>query len=206
VNLQTQIVLSKCILTKPRNLNQPTIMAQQLKTKFQKEITPKLMEQFGYTNELQVPKVIKITVNRGLGEASTNAKALESSIAEIAKITGQKPVVTRAKKAIAGFKIRAGMPVGVMVTLRGDRMYAFLDRFINLTLPRIRDFRGISPKSFDGRGNYSIGIREQLIFPEIEYDQVDQIRGMDISIITTADNDEAGRALLKEMGMPFRAS
>jgi large subunit ribosomal protein L5 len=181
-------------------------MAQQLKTKFQKEITPKLMEQFGYTNELQVPKVIKITVNRGLGEASTNAKALESSLAEIAKITGQKPVVTRAKKAIAGFKIRAGMPVGVMVTLRGDRMYAFLDRFINLTLPRIRDFRGISPKSFDGRGNYSIGIREQLIFPEIEYDQVDQIRGMDISIITTADNDEAGRALLKEMGMPFRAS
>jgi large subunit ribosomal protein L5 len=181
-------------------------MAQQLKTKFQKEITPKLMEQFGYTNVLQVPKVIKITVNRGLGEAATNAKALESSIAEIAKITGQKPVVTRAKKAIAGFKIRAGMPVGVMVTLRGDRMYAFLDRFINLTLPRIRDFRGISPKSFDGRGNYSIGIREQLIFPEIEYDQIDQIRGMDISIITTADNDEAGRALLKEMGMPFRAS
>ncbi len=181
-------------------------MAQQLKTKFQKEITPKLMEQFGYTNMLQVPKVIKITVNRGLGEAATNAKALESSIAEIAKITGQKPVVTRAKKAIAGFKIRAGMPVGVMVTLRGDRMYAFLDRFINLTLPRIRDFRGISPKSFDGRGNYSIGIREQLIFPEIEYDQIDQIRGMDISIITTADNDEAGRALLKEMGMPFRAS
>jgi large subunit ribosomal protein L5 len=181
-------------------------MAQQLKTKFQKEITPKLMEQFGYTNELQVPKVIKITVNRGLGEAATNAKALESSLTEIAKITGQKPVVTRAKKAIAGFKIRAGMPVGVMVTLRGDRMYAFLDRFINLTLPRIRDFRGISPKSFDGRGNYSIGIREQLIFPEIEYDQIDQIRGMDISIITTADNDEAGRALLKEMGMPFRAS
>ena len=181
-------------------------MAQQLKTKFQKEITPKLMEQFGYTNVLQVPKVIKITVNRGLGEAATNAKALESSIAEIAKITGQKPVVTRAKKAIAGFKIRAGMPVGVMVTLRGDRMYAFLDRFINLTLPRIRDFRGISGKSFDGRGNYSIGIREQLIFPEIEYDQIDQIRGMDISIITTADNDEAGRALLKEMGMPFRAS
>ena len=181
-------------------------MAQQLKTKFQKEITPKLMEQFGYTNVLQVPKVIKITVNRGLGEAATNAKALESSIAEIAKITGQKPVVTRAKKAIAGFKIRAGMPVGVMVTLRGDRMYAFLDRFINLTLPRIRDFRGISGKSFDGRGNYSIGIREQLIFPEIEYDQIDQIRGMDISIITTADNDEAGRALLKEMGMPFRAT
>jgi large subunit ribosomal protein L5 len=194
------------LLTKPRKITQINIMAQQLKTKYQKEITPKLMEQFGYTNVLQVPKVIKITVNRGLGEAATNAKALESSLTEIAKITGQKPVVTRAKKAIAGFKIRAGMPVGVMVTLRGDRMYAFLDRFINLTLPRIRDFRGISPKSFDGRGNYSIGIREQLIFPEIEYDQIDQIRGMDISIITTADNDEAGRALLKEMGMPFRAS
>jgi large subunit ribosomal protein L5 len=181
-------------------------MAQQLKTKYQEQIVPKLMEQFGYTNVHQTPKVIKVTINRGLGEAATNAKALESSIAEIAKITGQKPVVTRAKKAIAGFKIRAGMPVGVMVTLRGDRMYAFLDRFINLTLPRIRDFRGISPKSFDGRGNYSIGIREQLIFPEIEYDQIDQIRGMDISIITTADNDESGRALLKEMGMPFRAS
>jgi large subunit ribosomal protein L5 len=193
-------------LTKPRNSSKLSIVAQQLKTKYQEQITPKLMEQFGYTNPLQVPKVIKITVNRGLGEAATNAKALESSIAEIAKITGQKPVVTRAKKAIAGFKIRAGMPVGVMVTLRGDRMYAFLDRFINLTLPRIRDFRGISPKSFDGRGNYSIGIREQLIFPEIEYDQIDQIRGMDISIITTADNDESGRALLKEMGMPFRAS
>jgi large subunit ribosomal protein L5 len=181
-------------------------MAQQLKTKYQEQIVPKLMEQFSYTNVHQVPKVIKITINRGLGEAATNAKALESSIAEIAKITGQKPVVTRAKKAIAGFKIRAGMPVGVMVTLRGDRMYAFLDRFINLTLPRIRDFRGISPKSFDGRGNYSIGIREQLIFPEIEYDQIDQIRGMDISIITTADNDESGRALLKSMGMPFRDS
>jgi large subunit ribosomal protein L5 len=181
-------------------------MAQQLKTKYQEQIVPKLMEQFGYTNVHQVPKPIKVTINRGLGEAATNAKALESSIAEIAKITGQKPVVTRAKKAIAGFKIRAGMPVGVMVTLRGDRMYAFLDRFINLTLPRIRDFRGISPKSFDGRGNYSIGIREQLIFPEIEYDQIDQIRGMDISIITTADNDESGRALLKELGMPFRES
>ncbi len=167
-------------------------------------MVPKLKEQFGYTNIHQVPKVTKITLNRGLGEAATNAKALESSVAEIAKITGQKPVITRAKKAIAGFKVREGMPVGVMVTLRGDRMYAFLDRFINLSLPRIRDFRGISPKSFDGRGNYSVGIREQLIFPEIEYDQIDQIRGMDISIITSANNDEEGRALLKAMGMPFR--
>jgi large subunit ribosomal protein L5 len=179
-------------------------MAQKFKTNYQQNIVPKIQEQFGFTNVQQVPKVIKITVNRGLGEAATNAKALESSVAEIAKITGQKPVITRAKKAIAGFKIRQGMPVGVMVTLRGDRMYAFLDRFINLSLPRIRDFRGISPKSFDGRGNYSIGIREQLIFPEIEYDQIDQIRGMDISIITTANNDEEGRALLKAMGMPFR--
>ncbi len=179
-------------------------MAQNFKIKYQEQIVPKLKEQFGYTNIHQVPRVTKITMNRGLGEAATNAKALESSVAEIAKITGQKPVITRAKKAIAGFKVREGMPVGVMVTLRGERMYAFLDRFINLSLPRIRDFRGISPKSFDGRGNYSVGIREQLIFPEIEYDQVDQIRGMDISIITSANNDEEGRALLKAMGMPFR--
>lgn len=179
-------------------------MAQKFKINYQEQIVPKLKEQFGFTNIHQVPKVIKITLNRGLGEASTNTKALESSVAEIAKITGQKPVITRAKKAIAGFKVRQGMPVGVMVTLRGERMYAFLDRFINLSLPRIRDFRGVSPKSFDGRGNYSIGIREQLIFPEIEYDQIDQIRGMDISIITTANNDEEGRALLKAMGMPFR--
>jgi large subunit ribosomal protein L5 len=179
-------------------------MAQKLKTTYQETIVPKLKEQFGYTNIHQVPKVIKITVNRGLGEASQNAKALESSVSELSTITGQKPVVTRAKKAIAGFKIREGMPVGVMVTLRGDRMYAFLDRLINLALPRIRDFRGISGNSFDGRGNYSLGIREQLIFPEIEYDKIDQIRGMDISIITTAKNDEEGRSLLKEMGMPFR--
>jgi large subunit ribosomal protein L5 len=179
-------------------------MAQRLKTEYQEKMVPKLMEQFGFTNVHQVPKIVKITMNRGLGEAATNAKALESSIAELAKITGQKPVVTRAKKAIAGFKIREGMPVGVMVTLRGDRMYDFYDRFVNLALPRIRDFRGISPKSFDGRGNYSVGIREQLIFPEIEYDQIDQIRGMDISIITTANNDEEGRALLKALGMPFR--
>jgi large subunit ribosomal protein L5 len=179
-------------------------MAQNFKKKYQEQLVPKLQEQFGYANIHQVPKVTKITLNRGLGEASTNTKALESSVAEIAKITGQKPVITRAKRAIAGFKLRQGMPVGVMVTLRGDRMYAFLDRFINLALPRIRDFRGISPNSFDGRGNYSVGIREQLIFPEIEYDQIDQIRGMDISIITSANNDEEGRALLKAMGMPFR--
>ncbi|NEQ23957.1 MAG: 50S ribosomal protein L5 [Microcoleus sp. SIO2G3] len=179
-------------------------MANNLKTSYQEKVVPKLMEQFQYTNMHQVPKVVKVTVNRGMGEAAQNAKALEASLAEIATITGQKPVVTRAKKAIAGFKIREGMPVGIMVTLRSDRMYAFLERLINLALPRIRDFRGVSPKSFDGRGNYTLGLREQLIFPEISYDSIDQIRGMDISIITTATTDEEGRALLKELGMPFR--
>jgi large subunit ribosomal protein L5 len=175
-----------------------------LKTYYQETITAKLKEQFGYTNVHQIPKVVKIVINRGLGEASQNAKALESSLSELAVITGQKPVVTRAKKAIAGFKIRQGMPVGAMVTLRSDKMYSFLDRLISLALPRIRDFRGVSPKSFDGRGNYSLGVREQLIFPEISYDTIDQLRGFDISIITTANTDEEGRALLKEMGMPFR--
>jgi len=179
-------------------------MATQLKTLYQETIVPQLMEQFQYTNIHQVPKVTKVTVNRGLGEAAQNAKSLEASLTEIGVITGQKPVVTRAKKAIAGFKIRQGMPVGIMVTLRGDRMYSFLERLINLALPRIRDFRGVSAKSFDGRGNYTLGVREQLIFPEVEYDSVDQIRGMDISIITTAHNDAEGRALLKAMGMPFR--
>ena len=139
-----------------------------------------------------------------MGEAASNAKALEASISEIGLITGQRPVVTRAKKAIAGFKIRQGMPIGVMVTLRRDRMYSFLDKLINLTLPRIRDFRGVSPKSFDGRGNYTLGLREQLIFPEVEYDSIDQIRGMDLSITTSANTDEEGRALLKVLGMPFR--
>jgi large subunit ribosomal protein L5 len=175
-----------------------------LKTYYQETITAKLKEQFGYTNIHQIPKVTKIVINRGLGEASQNAKALESSLSELAVITGQKPVVTRSKKAIAGFKIRQGMPVGAMVTLRSDKMYSFLERLISLALPRIRDFRGVSPKSFDGRGNYSLGVREQLIFPEISYDSIDQLRGFDISIITSANTDEEGRALLKEMGMPFR--
>lgn len=179
-------------------------MKAQLKSLYQETIVPQLMAQFQYTNIHQVPKLIKVTINRGLGEAAQNAKSLEASLNEVSVITGQKPVVTRAKKAIAGFKIRQGMPVGLMVTLRGDRMYAFADRLINLALPRIRDFRGVSPKSFDGRGNYTLGVREQLIFPEVEYDSIDQIRGMDISLITTAKNDEEGRALLKAMGMPFR--
>ena len=179
-------------------------MSDRLKTLYYETAVPKLQEQFSYKNIHQVPKLTKITVNRGLGEASQNAKALENSLSEIAVITGQRPVVTRAKKAIAGFKIREGMPVGVMVTLRRERMYAFLDRLLNLALPRIRDFRGVSPKSFDGRGNFSLGLREQLIFPEVDYDSIDQIRGMDVAIATSAVTDEEGRALLKALGMPFR--
>ncbi|MBD2105235.1 50S ribosomal protein L5 [Leptolyngbya sp. FACHB-261] len=181
-------------------------MPDRFKALYQDKVVPKLVDEFKYKNIMQVPKLDKVVVNRGMGEAAQNAKSLEASLAEIATITGQKPVVTRAKKAIAGFKIRQGMPVGIMVTLRQERMYAFLDRLINLALPRIRDFRGVSAKSFDGRGNYTLGIREQLIFPEIEYDRIDAIRGMDISIITTANTDEEGRALLREMGMPFRES
>jgi len=181
-------------------------MTQRLKAQYQQTIIPKLRDEFGYRNLHQVPKVQKVTVNRGLGEAARNAKALEASMSELATITGQKPVVTRARKAIAGFKIREGMSIGLMVTLRRERMYAFLDRLMNLALPRIRDFRGVSPKSFDGRGNYTLGIREQIIFPEIEYDSIDRIRGMDVAIVTTASTDEEGRALLRELGMPFRTS
>jgi len=175
-----------------------------LKTRYRETIRPKLLKDLGLKNVHQVPKVQKVTLNRGLGEAASNSKALEASLAEMATISGQKALVTRAKKAIATFKIRQGMPIGCAVTLRGDRMYAFLERFINLALPRIRDFRGVSPKSFDGRGNYTIGVKEQLIFPEITFDKVDSIRGMDITIVTTASSDEQGKALLSEMGMPFR--
>ena len=177
-----------------------------LKKRYRETIQPKLQKDLSLTNIHEVPKVVKVTVNRGLGEAAANAKSLEASVNELAQITGQKVVVTRAKKAIAGFKIRQGMPIGCAVTLRGDRMYAFLERLINLALPRIRDFRGVSPKSFDGRGNYTLGVREQIIFPEISFDQIDAIRGMDITIVTTARTDEEGRALLREMGMPFRSN
>jgi len=177
-----------------------------LKTNYREKIQPKLLKDLDFTNIHQVPKVVKVTVNRGLGEAAQNAKALEASLAEIATITGQKPVVTRAKKAIAGFKMRAGMPIGIAVTLRGDRMYSFLERLIHLALPRIRDFRGVSDRSFDGRGNYTLGIREQIIFPEISFDTIDSIRGMDITIVTSARSDDEGRALLREMGMPFRSN
>lgn len=179
-------------------------MAQQrLYKHYNESIVPKLKQELGYQNPHQIPRLEKIVVNRGLGDASQNAKALEASVKELSVITGQRPVITRAKSAIASFKIRKGMPVGLMVTLRRDRMYAFFDRLINLSLPRIRDFRGVSPKSFDGRGNYTLGVKEQLIFPEINYDSVEQIRGMDISIVTTAKTDEEGRALLKAFGMPF---
>jgi len=175
-----------------------------LKTRYRETIRPKLLKDLGLTNIHQVPKVEKVTLNRGLGEAAQNSKSLDASLAEMATISGQKALVTRAKKAIATFKIRQGMPIGCAVTLRGDRMYAFLERFINLALPRIRDFRGVNPKSFDGRGNYTIGVKEQLIFPEITFDKVDTIRGMDITIVTSASSDEQGKALLSEMGMPFR--
>ena len=174
-----------------------------LKTRYKETIRPKLLKELGLKNIHQVPKVIKVNVNRGLGEAASNSKALEASLNEIAIITGQKALVTRAKKAIAGFKIREGMAIGCTVTLRGDRMYCFLERFINLALPRIRDFRGVNHKSFDGRGNYTLGIKEQLIFPEISFDKIDSIRGMDITIVTSASTDQEGKALLKELGMPF---
>ncbi len=177
-----------------------------LKNRYRETIRPKLLKDLGFSNIHQVPKVVKINVNRGLGEAAQNSKALEASLSEVSTITGQKALVTRAKKAIAGFKIRQGMPIGCAVTLRGERMYAFLERLINLALPRIRDFRGVSPKSFDGRGNFTLGVKEQLIFPEISFDKIDAIRGMDITIVTSARTDEEGRALLKEMGMPFRSN
>ena len=177
-----------------------------LKKRYRETIQPKLQKDLSLTNIHEVPKVVKVTVTGGLGKAAANAKSLEASVNELAQITGQKVVVTRAKKAIAGFKIRQGMPIGCAVTLRGDRMYAFLERLINLALPRIRDFRGVSPKSFDGRGNYTLGVREQIIFPEISFDKIDAIRGMDITIVTTARSDEEGRALLREMGMPFQSN
>ena len=178
-------------------------MSQTLRIYYKEKVIPSLLEQFKYKNIHEIPKNTKITINRGLGEASKNNKALDISIQELALISGQQPVVTKARKSIAGFKIRDGMPVGIAVTLRKQLMYAFLERFIHLSLPRIRDFKGISIKGFDGRGNYNIGIREQLIFPEIEYDKVDQIRGMDISITTTAKTQQEGIALLKALGMPF---
>jgi large subunit ribosomal protein L5 len=175
-----------------------------LKERYQKDIAPSIAKEFGIGNPMAVPRIEKIVVNMGMGEAIANAKILDTAADELRAITGQKPVITKAKKSIASFKLRQGMPIGVVVTLRGERMYEFLDRLVSVALPRVRDFRGVSPKAFDGRGNYTIGIREQLIFPEIDFNKVDKLRGMNISIVTTARNDEQARALLKGLGMPFR--
>lgn len=175
-----------------------------LKEFFKDEITPVLQTKFDYKNIMQTPRLEKVVVNVGVGEAINNSKAIDSALEDITTITGQKPVVTRAKKSIAGFKLREGMPIGVKVTLRGERMYEFVDRLLNIALPRVRDFQGVSSKSFDGRGNYTLGIKEQLIFPEINYDKIDKIRGMDIIFVTTAKTDEEAKELLKGFGMPFR--
>jgi large subunit ribosomal protein L5 len=178
-------------------------MAARMKDRFLNDITPALMQKFNYTSVMQVPKIEKVVINMGVGEAVSNSKILDVAVEELRIISGQKPVVTRAKKSIAGFKLRENMPIGVKVTLRGERMYHFLDKLFNISLPRVRDFRGVSNKAFDGRGNYTLGLKEQLIFPEIEYDKVDKVRGMDIVIVTTAKTDEESRELLTQLGMPF---
>ena len=176
-----------------------------LQEKYQKEVVPALTEKFGYKNVMQLPKIEKVIINMGVGEAVGNPKALDAAVNDLTIISGQKPLLTRAKKSLAAWKLREGMPIGCKVTLRGTRMYQFLDKFMNVALPRVRDFRGVSDKAFDGRGNYAVGLKEQLIFPEIEYDKIDKIRGMNIVIVTTAQTDEEARELLKLMGMPFKA-
>jgi len=175
-----------------------------LKDKYLQEVLPQLKEEFRYTNNLQVPRLSKVVINMGIGEAIQNAKVLDSAQADLTAVSGQKPLVTRAKKSIAGFKLRKGMPIGCKVTLRRERMYDFLDKLLNVALPRIRDFKGVSPKSFDGRGNYNLGLKEQIIFPEINYDKIDKVRGMDVCIVTAAKSDEEARSLLQRLGMPFR--
>jgi large subunit ribosomal protein L5 len=177
-----------------------------LKEKYQKEVVPALSKEFGYKNLMAVPRIEKVVVNMGLGEATSNAKLVDVGADELARITGQKPVTRRAKKSIAAFKVRKGMPIAAMVTLRGDRMWEFLDRLMTIALPRVRDFKGVSPRGFDGRGNYTLGLRDQLLFPEIDYMKVDKARGMNVSVVTTARSDEEARKLLKFIGMPFRAS
>jgi large subunit ribosomal protein L5 len=179
-------------------------MAARLRERYTKEIAPAIAKEFDIKNPMAIPRLEKIVLNMGLGEAVANAKIVDTAVDELGSIAGQKPVVTKAKKSIASFKLRQGMAIGTMVTLRGDRMYEFLDRLVSVALPRVRDFRGVSPKAFDGRGNYTLGIREQLIFPEIDFNRVDKTRGMNISIVTTARNDEQARALLRALGMPFR--
>ena len=180
-------------------------MAARLKEVYNNEVAPALMKKFEYKSVMQIPKLDKIVINVGAGEARENSKVIDAIVNDVTQIAGQKPVVCRAKKSVANFKLREGMPIGVKVTLRGERMYQFLDRFFNLALPRVRDFRGINPNSFDGRGNYAMGIKEQLIFPEIDYDKIDKVRGMDIIMVTTAQTDEEGRELLKLLGAPFSA-
>ena len=175
-----------------------------LKETYKNEIMGAMTTKFGYKNQMQVPKIEKIVINMGVGEARDNAKVLENAMGDMEKISGQKPIVTKAKKSVAAFKLREGMPIGCKVTLRGEKMYEFLDRLVNLALPRVRDFRGVSSTAFDGRGNYALGIKEQLIFPEIEYDKVDKVRGMDVIIVTTAETDEEARELLTQFGMPFQ--
>jgi len=177
-----------------------------LKDRYLKEVVPGLKKEFGYPNVMAIPKIEKVVVNMGLGEATQNVKLIDAGADEIGRITGQRAVTTRAKKSIAAFKVRAGMPVGTMVTLRGERMYEFLDRLLNIALPRVRDFKGVSPKGFDGRGNYTLGLRDQLLFPEIDYMKVDKARGMNVSVVTTAKTDEEARRLLQLLGMPFRTS
>ncbi|HEX7056216.1 MAG TPA: 50S ribosomal protein L5 [Bacilli bacterium] len=178
-------------------------MAARLKERYLNEVIPALMQKFGYTSVMQVPRVEKVVINMGVGDAVQNSKVLDAAVGELQTISGQKPVVTRAKKSIAGFKVREGMAIGTKVTLRGDRMFYFLDKLFNVALPRVRDFHGVSNKAFDGRGNYTLGLKEQLIFPEIEYDKVDKVRGMDVVIVTTAKTDEEARELLAQLGMPF---
>jgi len=175
-----------------------------LKEKYYREAVPALKKKFGYRNVMQVPRLVKVVINMGRGEATQEIKVMDRAVSELALITGQKPIITRAKKSISNFKLRKGVPIGCKVTLRGTRMYEFLDRFINIALPRIRDFRGVTSRSFDGRGNYNLGIREQIIFPEVDYDKIDKVRGMDIAVITTARTDEEARELLRLLGMPFR--
>lgn len=177
-----------------------------LKEKYINEVRPALVKRFQYGNIMEVPRLDKVVINMGVGEAKDNPKALDAAVSDMTQISGQRPVVTKARKSVASFKIREGMSIGCKVTLRGDRMFDFLDKLMNVALPRLRDFRGVSPKSFDGRGNYSLGLREQLIFPEINYDKVDKVRGMDIIIVTTAGNDEEARELLRDLGMPFRGA
>jgi large subunit ribosomal protein L5 len=192
--------------TRARAVSNTQAVPPRFREKYKKEVIPALTKQFGYKNPNQVPRIQKIVINMGLGQAVTNPKVIDSAVEELRAITGQKPIVTRSKKAIASFKLRAGLAIGAMVTLRRDKMWEFLDRFVSIALPRTRDFRGVSRKAFDGKGNYTLGLKEQIIFPEIDYDRIDVIKGMNVSLVTTAKTDEEGRALLQHLGMPFRAA